>query len=616
MSPPTSPDEHALADASNALAAAVVEPPAVPRTPQQVCAHHGSAFQPPEPHDRVAVALDTLHLVPLNLRRVTPEAGQCGWYVWGGEGRTGGAGFFQPLTVAKLLERCPQLLPYLALAPGWQVQGRSDVWHVMPPHAVVKDRGVAVAFVAPGPYRARARPVTRYFALSILLHLLAISLLGDTGGDRNTSGGGRAKPAGGAFSVSLQGPQALPAAPAVATSSAARSEPRRRSRKAASAKTAPEPVAPTVAPAEVPVETAAAAAPASEPLVSAEPLMPALISTPVDKAVTEFVVPQVSADQPSPPASRPIEPLPTLEALTTPKIRQEVAVPAELLPRLAPLTAPTLAPSIAVPAELIPRLAPIAPVRIERDSAVPAELIPRLAPIAPPASVRDTAVPAELVQRLAPIEPPRVNQDAAVPAELVPRLAPLATPTINREIAVPAELVPRLSPLAPSPVLDRVPATTFAPPVVSATPAAGDAARATPPPLASERPRDDAGAAARASPAPGGRDPAGSTAAESDIFSRRGAGPPGAAGSGEAAPRIDLDQVRRRARELASESAGPRTLLPFPTVKPPEDTRSKTQQAFDKALKRPDCRDVYAAMGLAAVVPLVLDAVTEKGCKW
>lgn len=609
MSPPTSPDEQLPAGANGADAAAP------PRTPQQVCADYGSAFHPPAPHDKAAVALETLHLLPLNLRRVTPEAGHCGWVVWGGEGRTGGEGFFQPLAVAKLLERCPQLLPLLALAPGWQVQVRPDDWRVTPPHAA--DKGTGGFRVAPGPYRARPRPVTRYVVLSILLHVLAISLLGDTGGDRNAAAGGRAQPAGGAFSVSLQGPQALPAAPRAIASRAASSEPRRRSRRPASAKTAPEAVAPMAAPAEVPVE--AAAAPASttaEPAIAAEPLMPALISTPVEKAVTEFVVPQVAADQPSPAPARPIEPLPTLDALATPKIRQEVAVPAELVPRLAPLTAPKLAPSIAVPAELIPRLAPIAPVRIESDTAVPAELIPRLAPIAPPAAVRDTAVPAELVQRLAPIETPRVNQETAVPAELLPRLAPLATPKIEREIAVPAELVPRLSPMAPSPVLDRLPTATFAPSAVTATPAAGDASPAAPSPRTAERPRDDVPPAARVGPAPAGRDPAGSAATESDIFTRRGAGPPGSPGAGDPAPRIDLDQVRRRARELAGESAGPRTLLPFPTVKPPEDTRSKTQQAFDKALKRPDCRDVYAAMGLAAVVPLVLDAVTEKGCKW
>ena len=90
--------------------------------------------------------------------------------------------------------------------------------------------------------------------------------------------------------------------------------------------------------------------------------------------------------------------------------------------------------------------------------------------------------------------------------------------------------------------------------------------------------------------------------------------PPSATAPGSA-PRIDLDSVRQRAREIAREGMGARTLLPF-DVKGKEAIKRKEQQAFDKALKRPDCRDAYAGMGLAAVVPLLWDAVSEKGCKW
>ena len=78
---------------------------------------------------------------------------------------------------------------------------------------------------------------------------------------------------------------------------------------------------------------------------------------------------------------------------------------------------------------------------------------------------------------------------------------------------------------------------------------------------------------------------------------------------------IDLDAVRRRAREISSGGSGPRTVFPFP-VAPQQKPKSKEQQAFDKALKKNDCRDAYADMGLAALVPLVLDAVREGGCKW
>lgn len=40
------------------------------------------------------------------------------------------------------------------------------------------------------------------------------------------------------------------------------------------------------------------------------------------------------------------------------------------------------------------------------------------------------------------------------------------------------------------------------------------------------------------------------------------------------------------------------------------------EKIFDKALKRPDCKEEYTALGLAAIVPLLRDAVKGDGCKW
>jgi hypothetical protein len=55
--------------------------------------------------------------------------------------------------------------------------------------------------------------------------------------------------------------------------------------------------------------------------------------------------------------------------------------------------------------------------------------------------------------------------------------------------------------------------------------------------------------------------------------------------------------------------------MPFPTVAK-EAPKKDMEKIFDKALKRPDCNEAYAEYGLAAVVPLVRDAVKEGGCKW
>jgi len=48
---------------------------------------------------------------------------------------------------------------------------------------------------------------------------------------------------------------------------------------------------------------------------------------------------------------------------------------------------------------------------------------------------------------------------------------------------------------------------------------------------------------------------------------------------------------------------------------PPPERRSKLGDAVDKAAKT-DCREAYQKNGLLAVVPLVADAVRDKGCQW
>jgi hypothetical protein len=101
----------------------------------------------------------------------------------------------------------------------------------------------------------------------------------------------------------------------------------------------------------------------------------------------------------------------------------------------------------------------------------------------------------------------------------------------------------------------------------------------------------------------------------SALFSTPLPQPPPVAPPVGSGPRLDLDTLRRQARELANGGTGPRTLMPFPTVAK-EAPKKDMEKIFDKALKRPDCNEAYAEYGLAAVVPLVRDAVKEGGCKW
>jgi len=99
---------------------------------QTVCLEHGSAFCPPDAESKVGVAISTLGLQPLNALRHPPKNGTCGWYIWGGEVLSQDPDFFQPLHVHHLVQRCPAIIPYLALAPGWRVllaPAQLEVWH-------------------------------------------------------------------------------------------------------------------------------------------------------------------------------------------------------------------------------------------------------------------------------------------------------------------------------------------------------------------------------------------------------------------------------------------------------------------------------------------------------
>jgi hypothetical protein len=99
---------------------------------QAVCSEYGSEFVPSDADSKVGIALATLGKVPLNALRHPPQGGTCGWYIWGGEVLSQEPDFFQPLHVHHLAEYCPNILPYLGLAPGYRVllaPCQTEVWH-------------------------------------------------------------------------------------------------------------------------------------------------------------------------------------------------------------------------------------------------------------------------------------------------------------------------------------------------------------------------------------------------------------------------------------------------------------------------------------------------------
>jgi len=98
---------------------------------ESVCVRYESAFVPPHDEDKLGVALATLGHPPLNALRHRPENGTCGWYIWGGD-FSQDPEFFQSLHVRHIVDYAPNLVPFLALAPGSRVllaPGQLEVWH-------------------------------------------------------------------------------------------------------------------------------------------------------------------------------------------------------------------------------------------------------------------------------------------------------------------------------------------------------------------------------------------------------------------------------------------------------------------------------------------------------
>lgn len=96
-----------------------------------VCTRFSADFYPPGPQEKLGIALQSLHELPINALRFKPENGTCGWFIWCGEHGTTDDNFYQPLCVSHLSDHLPQLMPYLGLAPGWRVllaPGYEDVW--------------------------------------------------------------------------------------------------------------------------------------------------------------------------------------------------------------------------------------------------------------------------------------------------------------------------------------------------------------------------------------------------------------------------------------------------------------------------------------------------------
>src|SRR5436190_351426 len=100
---------------------------------RDVCRQFGAEYMPSDPDSLVGISADTSSAkIPINGLRHPPAGDTCGWYLWSGEEPSQADDFFEPLHVRHLAERCPEVLRFLGLPPGYRflIAGDYlDVWY-------------------------------------------------------------------------------------------------------------------------------------------------------------------------------------------------------------------------------------------------------------------------------------------------------------------------------------------------------------------------------------------------------------------------------------------------------------------------------------------------------
>ena len=102
------------------------------REQRKICQRYGADYRPVDVNLKLGIAENIFSdVVPVNGLRHSEEKGTCGCYLWAGEELPKAPDFFKPMHVYHLLERCPRLMKYLGLPPGWRflIAGEyEDVW--------------------------------------------------------------------------------------------------------------------------------------------------------------------------------------------------------------------------------------------------------------------------------------------------------------------------------------------------------------------------------------------------------------------------------------------------------------------------------------------------------
>ncbi len=502
--------------------------------------------------------------------------------------------------------------------------------------------------------------LSQFLILSVLLHMLALLLFGSpSGGSRD----GRAL--WGSLDVTLVPAFQAPAPPlrmersfGLAPKPVPRARPPMPAPRVEPAQTKPArpverkpaPEAPPVVPAS-PSKTLEAVPPAP-PTLEPPPAPPA----PPAPAQELIVVPRMIERLATPETKRDIEPafqvpLPTKAQVVGPP-RNETSAQSVASPKPEPSPAlptpkPERAPSAAAPRR--ETLAPppieapliterLATPRIERTLAEPPVIA---APVVPPPAPERASAPAieppPLAAPAVPVVPPAAPIER-VPIEVAPAQA--TAPAMTQPSPPPAERATvQEAPAAATPSVESLPAASAKTESATAKPAPSPASppsnRALPAQSTEARGAPEVSSSIRPSPKPEAI-PARPSAVEASAPSApRGEGDPlftaprgdaapspfgdlptgrAAPDTGRAPPTLDLDAMRKRAGQIAREGSGNRAVLPFP-MPPVPKKKDKMQQAIENA-RKPDCRNAYSALGLAAIVPLIANEFGEGTCRW
>ena len=97
-----------------------------------ICNKYGSHYLETKISMKVGISSDfDCSKEPINGLRHPLDEDTSGWYIWSGEKFSEDDDFFVPIHAAHLVERCPKIIKYLGLAPGWRfmlADGVEDVW--------------------------------------------------------------------------------------------------------------------------------------------------------------------------------------------------------------------------------------------------------------------------------------------------------------------------------------------------------------------------------------------------------------------------------------------------------------------------------------------------------